>query len=608
MNSDAAIENEYFSPRYATYSRQKCFIAYSQKAYWSCELLQACEEILGEPEFNLEPDYAGKHFDPNITLLQKALELIANARYGIYDLSEWKDRKSEWQLPRNVLIELGMAVALNRPTLLLRHTSSKDRELPEILKSVQGYVLEFGGYETLKKVLRKRLKVWVNTRPEQDWWNKYCAFGGKKCEYRETHPRAKHWGQQSLYGHVADEQAGAIDRDEFRSLVADVLDRYSDLKYIYLDEAPAIASYEFLLCRVCQLVRSTSFAIYRITRRTSAEAFIAIGISIGLEKLFNYRIPKILLVDEMRDVPSLLSGYECVEAQSSKERKEQLRRFLPSVIKQVRETVWKPRPLPYVEVRIPVYKKFERLDEDSTVQESITDNPADEVNKLSDAAKEAESLKYEVINFLTPEWLTWKEIKKLINELASNNPFIREVALSTSLNKLKFTQHILNCLTGMNILTLGDLVQRTEADLKTNKDLGRKSLKTIKRTLNELGVSLNMLSPSMYVASPARASGTGNKIRIYELAKVLKLDNKTVILDARSEGIDVNAPSNTVPIEVAERIRSKYFPKKAAPKTVPKIIEPVKQNIPVLLVKDATTASQSQSTTRILKLKPKTKE
>jgi translation initiation factor IF-2 len=66
---------------------------------------------------------------------------------------------------------------------------------------------------------------------------------------------------------------------------------------------------------------------------------------------------------------------------------------------------------------------------------------------------------------------------------------------------------------------------------------------------------------------------TGNKIRIYDLAKELKLDNKKVIDDARREGIDVSVPSNTVPHEVAERIRTKYFPKKAAPKAVPRLVK-----------------------------------
>jgi translation initiation factor IF-2 len=63
------------------------------------------------------------------------------------------------------------------------------------------------------------------------------------------------------------------------------------------------------------------------------------------------------------------------------------------------------------------------------------------------------------------------------------------------------------------------------------------------------------------------------KIRIYDLAKELKLDNKRVIEDARREGIDVSVPSNTVPMEVAERIRTKYFPKKAAPVTGPRLVK-----------------------------------
>jgi translation initiation factor IF-2 len=66
---------------------------------------------------------------------------------------------------------------------------------------------------------------------------------------------------------------------------------------------------------------------------------------------------------------------------------------------------------------------------------------------------------------------------------------------------------------------------------------------------------------------------TGNKIRIYDLAKELKLDNKKVIEDARREGIDVSVPSNTVPHEVAERIRAKYFPKKAMPKAAPRLVK-----------------------------------
>jgi translation initiation factor IF-2 len=53
-----------------------------------------------------------------------------------------------------------------------------------------------------------------------------------------------------------------------------------------------------------------------------------------------------------------------------------------------------------------------------------------------------------------------------------------------------------------------------------------------------------------------------NKVRLYDLARELKLDSKRVIEDARREGADVSVPSNTISMEIAERIRNKYFPKK----------------------------------------------
>ena len=53
-----------------------------------------------------------------------------------------------------------------------------------------------------------------------------------------------------------------------------------------------------------------------------------------------------------------------------------------------------------------------------------------------------------------------------------------------------------------------------------------------------------------------------SKIRIYDLAKELKLDTKRLIEEVRREGVDVSVPSNSVSKELAEKIRNKYFPKK----------------------------------------------
>jgi len=50
------------------------------------------------------------------------------------------------------------------------------------------------------------------------------------------------------------------------------------------------------------------------------------------------------------------------------------------------------------------------------------------------------------------------------------------------------------------------------------------------------------------------------KIRVYELAKELKQDPKKIIEDLRKEGADVSVPSNSVSVEIADKVRGKYSP------------------------------------------------
>ena len=57
-------------------------------------------------------------------------------------------------------------------------------------------------------------------------------------------------------------------------------------------------------------------------------------------------------------------------------------------------------------------------------------------------------------------------------------------------------------------------------------------------------------------------SAATSKVRLYDLAKELKIDTKRLIEEVRREGVDVSVPSNSVSKELAEKIREKYFPKK----------------------------------------------
>ena len=69
-----------------------------------------------------------------------------------------------------------------------------------------------------------------------------------------------------------------------------------------------------------------------------------------------------------------------------------------------------------------------------------------------------------------------------------------------------------------------------------------------------------------------------SKIRIYDLAKELKMESKRLIEEVRREGVDVSVPSNTISKELAEKIRNKYFPKKEP--TVQRSIRRLKKATP----------------------------
>src|SRR2546423_2407240 len=87
-------------------------------------------------------------------------------------------------------------------------------------------------------------------------------------------------------------------------------------------------------------------------------------------------------------------------------------------------------------------------------------------------------------------------------------------------------------------------------------------------------------------------SAVTSKVRIYDLAKDLKIDTKRLIEEVRREGVDVSVPSNSISKELAEKIREKYFPKKEvavkrAVRIVKKAARPVVEEEPVVEVPEA---------------------
>ena len=64
--------------------------------------------------------------------------------------------------------------------------------------------------------------------------------------------------------------------------------------------------------------------------------------------------------------------------------------------------------------------------------------------------------------------------------------------LSKSVDEMELSVRSYNCLKNANIRTIGELVQKTEAEMLKTKNFGRKSLNEIKEILSTMGLSLGM--------------------------------------------------------------------------------------------------------------------
>src|SRR5256884_7404188 len=88
--------------------------------------------------------------------------------------------------------------------------------------------------------------------------------------------------------------------------------------------------------------------------------------------------------------------------------------------------------------------------------------------------------------------------------------------LNRSVEELELSVRSYNCLKNANIQTIGELVQKTEAEMLRTKNFGRKSLNEIKEILSSMGLSLGMKidehgnavpGPTSNVPLPASAYG-----------------------------------------------------------------------------------------------------
>lgn len=120
--------------------------------------------------------------------------------------------------------------------------------------------------------------------------------------------------------------------------------------------------------------------------------------------------------------------------------------------------------------------------------------PADAVAFAAKIVKEQLSI---FINFDETEEPA-EEIKPVEEQKLNENLF-------RSVDELELSVRSANCLQNANIKTIGDLVQKTEAEMLKTKNFGRKSLKEIKEILAEMGLSLGMKLENWPPKTPPQA-------------------------------------------------------------------------------------------------------
>jgi len=108
-------------------------------------------------------------------------------------------------------------------------------------------------------------------------------------------------------------------------------------------------------------------------------------------------------------------------------------------------------------------------------------SPADAIGQAAKLLKDHMSI---FINF--------EELPETMEEPSERGAGQMNEVLSRSVEELELSVRSYNCLKNANIQTIGDLVQKTEAEMLRTKNFGRKSLNEIKEILSGLNLSFGM--------------------------------------------------------------------------------------------------------------------
>jgi DNA-directed RNA polymerase subunit alpha len=141
-------------------------------------------------------------------------------------------------------------------------------------------------------------------------------------------------------------------------------------------------------------------------------------------------------------------------------------------------------PIRKVNYQVTNARVGQQTDYDKLTLEVWTDGSVAPVDAVAFAAK--------IIKEQLSIFINFDETEEPVQEVAVVEETKLNENLFRSVDELELSVRSANCLQNANIKTIGDLVQKTEAEMLKTKNFGRKSLKEIKEILSEMGLSLGM--------------------------------------------------------------------------------------------------------------------
>ena len=145
-------------------------------------------------------------------------------------------------------------------------------------------------------------------------------------------------------------------------------------------------------------------------------------------------------------------------------------------------------PVKRVAYRVEPTRQGQSLDYDKLVLEVETNGAVSPVDAVAYASR--------ILQDQLQIFITFDEPKKAVEQADGKPDLPFNPALLKKVDELELSVRSANCLKNDNIVYIGDLIQKTEAEMLRTPNFGRKSLNEIKEVLTSMGLSLGMDVPN----------------------------------------------------------------------------------------------------------------